>query len=480
MKKYKVLVNGNLIETYHYFDVINPSTEEIVGKAPLVNREIVDNCVTNAVIAFTLWNKTSIQHKRKWLSKLKQEIQNNQDMLAELLVKEQGKTLKDANDEIEGCYNLIDNYLQFNIDSLIDEYEGTETHEVKTIRVPLGVCVLITPWNYPIFTAIQKICPAIMLGNTVILKPSPFTPLTSLLLGEIIYEIFPKGVINILTGLDQGDFMLGSYLTSHPNISKISFTGSTNTGRKIMQAAALDFKRITLEMGGNDTAIVLKDINKNRQFFQNMVKNIFDSAFANTGALCCAIKRVYVHQSIFKRFVQEIVKIAQNTIIGDGFSPTSNYGPINNKMQLERGIELIQDAITNGAFIECGGKMLKEKGYFYQPTIITNVTDNTRIVKEEQFFPALPIMSYETEEEAIKRANNTKYGLGGSIWSSNTEKACKLAKKLRVGTSWVNAHSDLTGGEFGGRVGFSGFGRELGKADLYAFTESQTLMFPRK
>lgn len=651
MKKYKVLVNGNLLETNQYFDVINPSTEKIVGKAPLVNKEIVDNCVTNANIAFSIWNNTSIQHKRKCLHKLKEKIEYNQNILAELLVKEQGKTLKDANDEIVGCFGLIDNYLKLDINSVLDHYNGTETYEVKTIRVPLGVCLLITPWNYPIFTAIQKICPAVMLGNTIILKPSPFTPLTSLFLGELIVDIFPKGVVNILTGLDNGDFMLGSYLTSHPSISKISFTGSTNTGRKIMQTAALDFKRITLEMGGNDAAIILSDIDSNPDFFQKMVNGVFSSAFANTGALCCAIKRVYVDENIFQKFVKEMVKIAQNTVIGEGFDEKSDYGPINNKMQFDRGIELIQDAVNNNAKIECGGRRISKRkcilypiytnkiasyrenvllkyiseeniqgsesqqfmaqmayesdrframeeyssgeqyenrddlgniqkgdgkrykgrgyiqltgrynyqkfgklvaedlinspekaaepiiaakiaicfwnkrvkpkvsdfsntelvtkiinggkrglidrenifqayqkssqytgniGYFYQPTIITNVNDDIRVVKEEQFFPALPIMSYKTEEEAIKRANNTKFGLGGSVWSSNTEKACELAKKLRVGTSWVNAHSDLTGGEFGGRVGFSGFGRELGKADLYAFTESQTLMFPRK
>ena len=651
MKKYRVLINGNLIETTQYFDVINPSTEEIVGKAPLVNKEIVDNCVKNANNAFLIWNNTHLNYKIACLNKLKDILQRNQNIFADLLVREQGKTLKDANDEIEECFQLIENYIKLDLDSVFDKYTGTGTHEVKTIRVPLGVCLLITPWNYPVFTAIQKICPAIMLGNTIILKPSPFTPLTSLLLGELIVDIFPKGVVNILTGLDMGDFMLGSYLTSHPNISKISFTGSTNTGRKIMQTAALDFKRITLEMGGNDAAIILSDIDSNPDFFQKMVKDVFASAFTNTGALCCAIKRVYVDESIFKKFVKEIVKIAQNTVIGDGFDEKSDYGPINNKMQFERGIELIQDAVNNNAKIECGGKNINKKkcilysiysnktcslrenillkhiseeniegceaqqfmaqmayesdrfkameeyasgeqyenrkdlgnnqpgdgikykgrgyiqltgrdnyqrfgkmigvnltelperasepniaakiaicfwkkrvkpkvsdfnntelvtkiinggnrgiidrknifhsyqksskyinnvGYFYQPTIITNVNDDTRIVKEEQFFPALPIMSYKTEEEAISRANNTKYGLGGSVWSNNTEKACQMAKKLRAGTCWVNTHADLSGGEFGGRVGFSGFGRELGKADLYSFTESQTLMFPRK
>ena len=645
MKKYKVLINGHLLDTEKYFDVINPSTEELVGKAPHVNKEIVDNCVNNADIAFPIWSITSSTYR-----KFREQFQKNQNIFAELLVKEQGKTLKDANYEIQDCYSLFDEYLNFDIEDLVDIYSDTETHYVKTIRVPLGVCLLITPWNYPISCAIQKIVPAIMLGNTVILKPSPYTPLTSLLLGNLIVNIFPKGVINILTGLDQGNFMLGSYLTSHPNISKISFTGSTNTGRKIMQNASLDFKRITLEMGGNDAAIVLNDININPVFFQKMVKGVFNSAFANTGALCYAIKRVYVHQNIFKKFVEEIVEIANSTFIGDGFSEKSNYGPINNKNQFERGIELVNDAINNNAKIECGGEItsnekcklysiysnqiesylenillnyiskeniegceaqqfmaqmayesdrfntmeeyssgeqyenrkdlgndqkgdgkrykgrgyiqltgrynyrkygklvgenlidfpekasnpdiaakiavcfwnnqikpkvsnfnntelvtkiinggkrgLKDRndifhtyqkysqyskkcGYFFQPTIITNINDNVRIVKEEQFFPALPIMSYKTEEEAIKRANNTKYGLGGSIWSSNIKKAINLSKKMRVGTVWVNTHADLTGGGFGGRVGFSGFGRELGKADLYSYTESQTFMIPK-
>ena len=220
-------------------------------------------------------------------------------------------------------------------------------------------------------------------------------------LGEIFKDIFPKGVFNVLTGTDKEtwntQFRLAPYLTTHPKISKISFTGSTNTGRKIMMAATSNFKRITLEMGGNDAAIVREDVDINE-----VSAKILSSAFSNTAALCCAIKRVYVHENIFEKFVEEIVRQTKVLTLGGGFDDV-NYGPINNELQLERGMALVEDAIKNKAKIECGGIRLKRPGYFYRPTIITGVKEGVRIVDEEQFFPALPILSYQTDEEAIER-----------------------------------------------------------------------------
>ena len=474
-KIYKLLINGKLINTDSHFDIINPTNGRIFASAPSTTKELADDAISCAHKAFQSWKNTDMEKRKQCLSTAKDIFKSYRDELAILLVKEQGKTLGDAYGEIDSSCELFENNLTLTSDT--NFYKGTDTHTVYSNRVPLGVCLLITPWNYPIFTAVQKLCPAIVLGNTVILKPSPFTPLTSLRLGEIFKDVFPEGVFNVLTGADEETwndrFHLASYLTTHPKIAKISFTGSTNTGRKIMMAATSNFKRITLEMGGNDAAIVREDVN-----ISEVSGKILKSAFANTAALCCAIKRVYVQENIYEKFVEEIVKQANLITLGDGFDDV-DYGPINNKLQLERGMELVKDAITHNAKIECGGFQVGEVGYFYKPTIITGVKEGVRIVDEEQFFPALPILSYKTDEEAIQRANDTNYGLGGSVWSSDISQANKLAAELRVGTSWVNDHSSLTGGEFGGRVGFSGFGRELGKADLYAFTESQTFMVPK-
>jgi len=485
--EYRMLIDGDLIvgeyDENHMtnkfynntFNVYNPANEGTFAYCPMITQNLAEKTIYAAEKAFHSWKKTSVNERKKCLQLAFEIFKLHKDELAITLTAEQGKSLKDSYAEIKECYELFNKNLQLNVDEIVDEYKGTKQFKVITKRVPLGLCALITPWNYPIFTAIQKMCPAIMTGNTVILKPSPYTPLSSLILGKIFCNIFPNGVFNVITGGDDGMFQLGKFLTNHPKVSKISFTGSTATGRQIMTAATTNFKRITLEMGGNDAAIIRGDVN-----IYNVAQKVFDSAFANIGALCCAIKRVYVHETIFDKFVNAMVEIAERVVVGDGFLEDTEYGPINNKMQLERGIELLNDAIKNGAKIECGGKRIGDRGYFFKPTILTKVHDDIRLVKEEQFFPTLPILSYKTDEEAITRANNTEYGLGGSVWSRDVKKAVEMANELRVGTSWVNSHSALTGGEFGGRVGSSGFGRELGKADLYAFTESQTFMIPRE
>ena len=472
--EYKMLIDGELVDQKEgRFGVVNPATGDIFAWCPTATLELTEHAVAAASEAYAKWKDTEVADRRHCLLKALRTFKAHADDLAMLLCMEQGKPLSEAYSEIESCYPMFGKCAYQDVET-VDNYEGTNKHTVHTRRVPLGVCALITPWNYPIFTAVQKLCPAIMTGNTVVLKPSPFTPLSSLLLGALFKNVFPKGVFNVLTGLDAGAFALGRYLTNHPQVAKISFTGSTVTGRKIMQAACTNFKRITLEMGGNDAAIVRPDVD-----ITEAAEGVFKSAFANTGALCCAIKRVYVHESIFRPFVEEMVRLAVSAKTGDSFSENVEYGPVNNEQQYNRGVVLVEDARTRGAEIECGGERIGHEGYFYKPTIITNVTDSTRIVREEQFFPALPILSYSTDDEAVKRANDTPYGLGGSVWSKDVAMATKMAHRLRVGTSWVNCHSDLTGGEFGGRVGSSGFGRELGKADLYAFTESQTLMIPR-
>jgi acyl-CoA reductase-like NAD-dependent aldehyde dehydrogenase len=285
------------------------------------------------------------------------------------------------------------------------------------------------------------------------------------MLGEIISEIVPHGVVNIISGGNDS----GSWLTQHPDVAKISFTGSVRTGKIIKSVCADDLKRVTLELGGNDAAIIRKDCD-----VQQVVPQIFNFAFANSGQVCCAIKRVYVHEEKYDEFCQAMAIECQKHKFGNGLDPETEFGPLNNKMQFDRVKELLQDAIEHGAKTLCGGLPSENtEGYLFPATVVTNVSDGVRIVDEEQFGPVLPIMSYKDDQEAVKRANNSKFGLGGSVWSKDLSEAASLAGQLECGSSWVNHHlAVLPHLPFGG-FKWSGYGREGGKWGLSHLTEPQ-------
>eukprot|EP01043_Picozoa_sp_COSAG02_P019687 COSAG02_NODE_957_length_15660_cov_23.265793_6_plen_317_part_00 len=308
------------------------------------------------------------------------------------------------------------------------------------------------------------------MGNTFVLKPSPMTPMTSLRIGEILADVFPAGVFNTISGDDTAPFNVGSHLAVHPDVAKVSFTGSTRTGKKIYEAAGADLKRVTLELGGNDPAIVRSDVD-----IAEAAEGVFEAAFANTGQVCAAIKRVFVHEDVYDEFVKEITANAAKAVTGDGFDQGTKYGPLNNKMQFDRVSELVADALANGATATTGGAPVKNTtGYFFQPTILTDVNDDTRVVAEEQFGPALPIMPYKSDSEAIARANASEYGLSGSVWSKDEDKAVEMANALEAGQIFTNSHGGRLDVPFGG-FKHSGIGRVFGQGDIDAFTETQTL-----
>jgi len=319
---------------------------------------------------------------------------------------------------------------------------------------------------------ICKFAPAVALGNTFIVKPSPYTPLTTVRLGELFKDVFPPGVLNVVSGSDQNAFNVGAYLSKHPVVNKISFTGSVGTGKKIYQTASCDVKRITLELGGNDPAIILPGSD-----LDEIAPKIFANAMATTGQICVAIKRVFVHESQHDQLVEKLAECARIAKVGDGLEEGVEYGPLNNKMQFDRINDLVNDAKQNGAKIVVGGAPLDRPGFFYAPTIVDNVKEGVRVVDEEQFGPVLPILTYQTVEEAVQRANNTEYGLGGSVWG-DVNKANELASQILSGTVWVNDHITFTGGPFGG-FRQSGLGREFGKEDIHTYTEVQVIKFAK-
>jgi acyl-CoA reductase-like NAD-dependent aldehyde dehydrogenase len=342
--------------------------------------------------------------------------------------------------------------------------------KIEIVHRPFGVVAAITPWNFPILIAMSKIAPALLAGNSMVLKPSPFTPLATLQLGEALNEALPKGVLNMVSGGND----LGGKLTSHPLVKKISFTGSVATGKKVAEVAARDLKRTTLELGGNDPAIVLADAD-----IERLAPRLFWSSFFNCGQICLAVKRIYVAESLYEPLLAALTKLAQSTLVGDGLDAATQMGPINNLMQLQRVIELTDDAKRNGAKVHAGGERLGRKGYFYPPTILSNVSDNTRIVAEEQFGPVLPVLSYRELDDAIERANATDFGLGASVWGTDVERATQVAKQIDAGTVWVNQHVALTPKAPFSGAKCSGIGLAGGRWGLASFLQTHVINVTR-
>jgi acyl-CoA reductase-like NAD-dependent aldehyde dehydrogenase len=329
---------------------------------------------------------------------------------------------------------------------------------------PLGVVGVITPWNAPINLAAGPMVSALYTGNTVVLKPSPYTPLATLKMGEILRGILPRGVVNVLAGGDE----LGAWMTEHPGIDKISFTGSVETGKKVMASAAVNLKRITLELGGNDAAIVLDDVDP-----KAVAPKLFFASMVNSGQVCMAIKRIYAHERIYDGLCDALAEEARKARVGDGLDAATQYGPIQNRMQYDRVIGILEDTKRRGGRILAGGEISKGPGYFFPPTIVADVEDSSRLVREEQFGPIVAVLKFSDVDDAVRRANDTRYGLSGSVWSRDTARAAKIAARLEVGTAWVNQHRTTSA-----TVPFGG-AKESGIGRVYSLLGLRENMEPR-
>jgi acyl-CoA reductase-like NAD-dependent aldehyde dehydrogenase len=301
-------------------------------------------------------------------------------------------------------------------------------------------------------------------GNTVVLKPSPFTPLSTLLMGELLRDVFPPGVLNVVSGGDD----LGRRMSEHPTPNKISFTGSVATGKSIFASAASDLKHLTLELGGNDAAIVLDDADA-----IHVGGKLFWKAFQNTGQICAAVKRIYVHERVAAGVIETITELARTVVVGDGMDERTELGPINNRPQFDRVSTLVSDALAHGAQATVGGKALDGPGYFFAPTVLVDLAEGVRIVDEEQFGPAVPVMTYRDVDDAVARANATTYGLSGSVWTADPERGAAVAERLECGTSLVNAHSELGPDQPLVGAKWSGIGAENGQWGLEGMTQLQ-------
>jgi acyl-CoA reductase-like NAD-dependent aldehyde dehydrogenase len=464
---YGLLINGRLVDGASTFDVINPATEEVLAACPKADLAQLNQAVAAAKAAFPAWSARPIEERRNLLVKMADEFETRSAEIARLLTQEQGKPLFLANYELGGSLAMIRAFAA--MDLPVKVLKETDDTRIVMQRTPLGVVAAITPWNFPLILLMMKVAPALLAGNTIVIKPAPTTPLTTLRFGEICAKVFPPGVVNIIA--DQND--LGGALTSHPDIAKVAFTGSTATGRKVMASVASSLKRLTLELGGNDAAIVLDDVDP-----KAIAPKIFGGAMVNTGQVCLAIKRVYAHDSIYDALCTELAKLADAAVIGNGLEPNTQYGPLQNKVQFEKVKGYVEEARTQGKII-AGGTPHKGKGYFVRPTIVRDIPENSRLVQEEQFGPILPVLRYSDVNDAIARTNNTEYGLGATVWSSSPERAYEVALKIDSGQVWVNKHLDLPPDVPFGGAKQSGFGTEMGQEGLEEFTQAKVINMAR-
>jgi acyl-CoA reductase-like NAD-dependent aldehyde dehydrogenase len=460
-------VGGRDFATRSSFEVVNPATGRAFAVAPSVTPDQLDDVFAIAERAYRLWRGDD-RMRRAALAAAAEVVRTHAHELAPLLTAEQGKPLANAEGEFRTAADWLEYYAELELPREIirDDEGGFE----EVLRRPLGVVSAITPWNFPITLAMWKIAPALRAGNVIVVKPSPYTPLATLALGELLRGVLPDGVFNVVTGPDP----LGAAMVSHRVPRKVSFTGSTEVGKRVARAAADDLKRVTLELGGNDPAIILDDVD-----VDEIAPRLFWGAFANSGQICVAVKRVYAHASVQPRLVEALAGIAASVRVGDGTEDGVQLGPVNNLAQFERVRGLVDDAVAAGARVAAGGSTLGRDGYFYRPTILDGVSDGVRVVDEEQFGPVLPIVPFTDEADAIARANRSEYGLTASIWSSDDERALALAPRIDAGQVAINQHGRGVRKHlpFGGHK-WSGVGIENGPWGLYGFTEIQVVAGP--
>lgn len=467
MKTYSLIIGGKTVPTYTHIEVRNPASAGVVGMAPKATLEHLDLAVRTAEEAFQTWSSLTSEQRADACQAVAQKIEDNAEELAQLITREQGKPLNGNGSrwEIGGAVAWARHTAT--LDTPIEVLQDNTDGRVELLRKPLGVVGSITPWNYPVLIAVWHILPAIRTGNTVVIKPSPFTPLSTLRLVELINEVLPPGVVNCIAGEDH----LGAAMSSHTAIRKIVFTGSCATGQKIMKTAAETMKRLTLEMGGNDAGIVLPDV-----IPEQIIENLFWGAFLNGGQTCAALKRLYVHEAVYDDVCTKLAAFAKRIPVGDGLLEDNLLGPVQNKRQLDKIVELVEQAKRDGGRVLVGGENnRKGPGYFYPVTLVADVKNGTRLVDEEQFGPVLPIIKYRDLDEAISLANDNPNGLGGSVWSRDLHKAAEVASRMECGSVWINKHGAIQPNAPFGGTKTSAYGVEFATEGLKEFTDIQVI-----
>ncbi|KAJ5301647.1 hypothetical protein N7508_006510 [Penicillium antarcticum] len=457
------VINNELTSSSQTRTGINPATTEPNPPVPVSTQDDLDKAVKAARTAFKTWSKTSFNERRKALNAWADAIDANADGFAKTLTMEQGKPLTQASAEV----GMVGTWTRGLSSIEIKENVIEETDDRKIVQryTPMGVVGAIVPWNFPVLLAVGKIVSAVYTGNPVIVKPSPFTPYCDLKLAELAAHFFPPGVIQCLSGDDS----LGPMFTDHAGIDKISFTGSIITGKRVMASCAKTLKRVTLELGGNDPAIICNDVD-----IDAVIPKIGILSYLCSSQICMMIKRLYVHEEIYDAFLEKLITFVKTLKVGNGTEADTFFGPVQNEMQFKKAKELFSTIKTENLKPALGGTIENSAGYFIHPTIIDNPPDSSRVVQEEPFAPILPIMKWSNEDDVIERANALETGLGASVWSKDFERATRIADQLQSGSVWVNSHFDVSPtAPFGGHKQ-SGMGVEWGLTGLLGYCNSQT------
>ncbi len=412
--------------------MLDPATGEPFDEAPDHDPDTLDAVVDAAHVAWRGWREDPAARTGALLAAADAVEAAGAD-LAPLLTREQGKPLSESYAEVARTAARLRYFAELDPGS----QPITDGRPVRSeIRWrPIGPVAAIVPWNFPLQLASAKFAPALAAGNTVVLKPSPYTPLATRLLGSVLSTALPEDVLTIVTGGEP----LGARLASHPGIRHVTFTGSIPTGRAVAESAAASLTRATLELGGNDAAVLLEDVDVER-----VADRLFWAAFRNCGQVCMAVKRVYAPARIHSQVVEALAQRAKTVVVGSGLDPVSELGPVNNAAQLARVERYTARAQADGARVAAGGHRLDRPGYFFAPTVLADVPSTSPVVTEEQFGPVLPVLPYTSVDEAVEAANGTRFGLGGSVWGTDLDRAEAVAGRLECGTAWINHHAELS------------------------------------
>ncbi|KGH28008.1 aldehyde dehydrogenase family protein [Comamonas testosteroni] len=460
-------IDGRAIDGAGRYEVIDPATGEAFGTAPEASPAQLDQAVAAARQAQPAWASRSWAERRHSLLRLADLLQQDLDPLAALITLEQGKPLARARDEVLRAATQLQNLVAVEVPMEVLRHDADGRVELH--HRPLGVVGAITPWNMPLVLCLPKITHALLTGNTIVVKPSPYTPLSALRFAQRAQSVLPRGVLNMVSGGNA----LGRALAEHRDIDKISFTGSGATGKKVMASSAGTLKRLTLELGGNDAAIVLADADP-----EAIAPQLFHAAFANSGQICMAIKRLYVHDSLHAAFCTALARLAQAAPVGHGFEAGVALGPVQNAAQYRIVLDILADARARGARFHCGGHAIERPGYFIAPTVVSDIAEDSRLVAEEPFGPVLPVLSFSDIDEVVQRANASPYGLTGSVWGRDTQAAARIAARLDVGTASVNRHLWLDAQIPFGGAKQSGLGSEYAAQGLKHYMQAHVLKVP--
>jgi acyl-CoA reductase-like NAD-dependent aldehyde dehydrogenase len=447
--------------------IYSPSTGEPVGEAPVHTVDDLEKAIAAAKAAQPAWATLSHEERSAALNRAADAVERSAEELARLLSREQGKPLNGPNArfEVSGCAGWLRATAATPVDpeTIIDDGETKAELHYR----PIGVVGAIGPWNWPMMITVWQIAPALRMGNAVVVKPSEYTPLSVLALIEVINQELPAGLLTVVSGGRD----VGARLAEHPAIGKVMFTGSTATGKAIIKSSADTVKRLTLELGGNDAGIVLPDADP-----EAIAEGLFWGAFINTGQTCAALKRLYVHTDIYDAVCEALTMVAKSMPMGDGLDENNVLGPLQNRQQFDIVSRLVEAAKESGAKVLLGGNPKTDQaGNFYPTTIVADIDNDNPLVAEEQFGPALPIIRYNTVEEAITHANSLEVGLGASVWSSDPGAARQVAMRLEAGTVWINSHGMVNPLiPFGGSKQ-SGYGLEFGVEGLKALGVPQVI-----